>query len=78
MENVKNEQYVICPRCKQEVYKEAIICPFCKFGIMAWLEGEIDENGDPIKKLWQRVEKVCEICYILLVAITIASTTAQN
>lgn len=28
MENVKNEEYVICPRCKQEVYKEAIICPF--------------------------------------------------
>jgi len=45
MENVKNEEYVICPRCKQEVYKEA----FCKFGIMAWLEGEIDENGDSIK-----------------------------
>ena len=50
MENVKNEEYVICPRCKQEVYKEAIICPFCKFGIMAWLEGEINENGEPVKK----------------------------
>ena len=49
MENVKNEEYVICPRCKKEVYKEAIICPFCKFGIMAWIEGEIDENGEPIK-----------------------------
>ncbi|MGN1457134.1 MAG: hypothetical protein ACI4XP_04165 [Acutalibacteraceae bacterium] len=49
MENVKNKEYVICPRCKQEVYKEAIICPFCKFGIMAWLEGEIDENGEPIE-----------------------------
>lgn len=50
MENINNEEYVICPRCKQEVYKEAIICPFCKFGIMAWLEGEIDENGD-LKKI---------------------------
>lgn len=29
--------------------KKAIICPFCKFGIMVWLEGKIDENGDPIK-----------------------------
>lgn len=43
MDNVENEEYVICPRCEQEVYKEAILCPFCKFGIMAWLEGEIDE-----------------------------------
>lgn len=25
-------------------------CPFCKFGIMAWLEGEIDENGDLVNK----------------------------
>ncbi|HIT63243.1 MAG TPA: hypothetical protein IAC37_02120 [Candidatus Ventrimonas merdavium] len=49
MENVKNEEYVICPRCKKEVYKEAIICPFCKFGIMVWLEGKIDENGEPIE-----------------------------
>ena len=49
MENIKSEEYVICPRCKQEVYKEAIICSFCKFSIMAWLEGEIDENGEPIK-----------------------------
>ena len=49
MEDVKNEEYVVCPRCKQEVYKGAIICPFCKFGIMAWLEGDIDENGEPIK-----------------------------
>lgn len=49
MKNAKNEEYVICPRCKQEVSKEAIICPFCKFGIMVWLEGKIDENGDPIK-----------------------------
>lgn len=35
MKNVRNEEYVICPRCKQEVYKEAIICPFCKFGTYA-------------------------------------------
>lgn len=50
MDNTENEDYVICPRCEQEVDKEAIICPFCKFGIMAWLEGEIDENGSSIKK----------------------------
>lgn len=49
MNNVKNEGYVVCPRCKQEVVKEAIICPFCKFGIMAWIEGKIDKNGDLIK-----------------------------
>ena len=22
----------------------------CNFGIMAWLEGEIDDNGEPVKK----------------------------
>ena len=49
MEDGKNEEYVICPRCKQEVYKEAVLCPFCKFGIMAWLAGDIGENGAPIK-----------------------------
>lgn len=49
MNNVKDEEYVICPRCNEEVYKEAIICPFCDFAIMAWLEGEIDENGDPVE-----------------------------
>lgn len=49
MDKVKNEGYVICPRCKQEVYKEATVCPFCKFGIMVWLEEEIDENGNQIK-----------------------------
>lgn len=48
MGNVRDEEYVICPRCKQEVYKEAIIYPFCKFGIMAWLNGKIDENGEQI------------------------------
>lgn len=50
MDNKKNEEYVICPRCKQEVYKETITCPFCNFGIMAWLEKEIDENGEFVKK----------------------------
>lgn len=48
--NSRDEKYVICPRCNQEVYKEAIICPFCKFGIMAWLDGAIDENGESVKK----------------------------
>lgn len=49
MENVKNEEYVICPCCEQEVYKEVITCPFCNFGIMAWIDGKIDENGELIK-----------------------------
>lgn len=49
MQNVKNEEYVICPRCGKEVYKGAIICPFCKFGIMAWLGGGIDENGNSLE-----------------------------
>ncbi len=46
----RDGEYVICPRCKQEVYKEAIICPFCKFGIMAWIDEKIDENGEPVKE----------------------------
>lgn len=29
--------------------KEIITCSFCNFGIMAWLGGEIDENGETIK-----------------------------
>lgn len=49
MKNVKNTEYITRPCCKQEVYKEAITCPFCKFGILAWLEGEINENGEPVK-----------------------------
>ena len=49
MQNIKNEEYITCPRCEKEVYKETITCPFCNFGIMAWLEGEIDENGESIK-----------------------------
>lgn len=49
--NQNDEKHIICPRCKQEVYKESIICPFCKFGILAWVEGKIDEYGDTIKDL---------------------------
>lgn len=49
MNNEKNEKHVTCPRCKQEVYRGAITCPFCHFGIMVWLEGKIDEDGNPIK-----------------------------
>ncbi len=50
MQDIKNEEYVTCPRCEKEVYKDAITCPFCNFGIMAWLEGEINENGESMKK----------------------------
>ena len=50
MQDIKNEEYIICPRCGREVYKEAVTCPFCNFGIMVWLEGEINENGEPVKK----------------------------
>lgn len=49
MKNVKNTEYIACPSCKQKVYAETITCPFCKFGILAWLEGEINENGEPVK-----------------------------
>lgn len=49
MSNIKNEEYVVCPRCEQEVFKEAITCPFCNFGIMVWIEKETNENGDSIK-----------------------------
>lgn len=44
VDKVKNEEYVLYSRCKQEVYKEAIVGPFCKFGLMVWLKGEIDES----------------------------------
>ena len=44
MQDIKSEEYVICPCCKNEVYKEAITCPFCNFGIMAWLEGGFLSN----------------------------------
>ena len=50
MQDKKNEEYVTCPRCEKEVYKDVITCPFCNFGIMAWLEGEINENGESVKK----------------------------
>ena len=50
MQDIKNEEYITCPRCKEEVYRETITCPFCNFGIMAWLEGEINENGESVKK----------------------------
>lgn len=35
MQDIKNKEYVKCPRCKEEVYRETITCPFCNFGIMA-------------------------------------------
>ncbi len=50
MQDIKNEEYITCPRCKEEVYRETITCLFCNFGIMAWLEGEINENGESVKK----------------------------
>ena len=50
MQKSKNEEYVTCSRCEKEAYKDTITCPLCNFGIMAWLEGEIDENGEPVKK----------------------------
>lgn len=28
MQDIKNEEYVTCPRCEKEVYKDAITCPF--------------------------------------------------
>ena len=50
-ELLKNQEMeeVVCPRCEQEVTRKSIICPFCGFGILAWLEGEIDENGKSAK-----------------------------
>ena len=52
-DNTKNEkvEHIIFPRCKHEVVKEAIVCPFCKFGIIAYINGRIDENGYAIKKI---------------------------
>ena len=38
---------------KVEIYPNfcpSSIVPFCNFGIMAWLEGEINENGESVKK----------------------------
>ncbi len=50
-DDILNEkvEYIVCPRCKEEVVKEAIICPFCKFGILAYINGDIDENGNSVK-----------------------------
>ncbi|MBQ4524154.1 MAG: hypothetical protein IJA10_14570 [Lachnospiraceae bacterium] len=31
-------KYVICPQCESEVPETAITCPFCKFGILVYLE----------------------------------------
>lgn len=50
IENIKVE-YILCLRCEQEVFKEAIVCPFCQFGILAYMNGDIDKNGDAVKKL---------------------------
>lgn len=55
MQDIKNEEYVTCPRCEKEVYKDAITCPFCNLGIMAWLEGEINENGEPVKRVLSKI-----------------------
>lgn len=50
-DDILNEKvkYIVCPRCKEEVVKEAIICPFCKFGILAYINGNIDENVNSVK-----------------------------
>ena len=49
MQDIKNEEYVTCPRCEKEVYKDAITCPFCNFGIMVWSE-VVDMEKDPFKE----------------------------
>ena len=41
---VEDVENVVCPRCEQAVPKKSIICPFCGFGILAWLEGEIEDG----------------------------------
>lgn len=46
----KEPEYIICPRCNEEVFKDAITCPFCNFGILAWLDEAIDENGNSKKQ----------------------------
>ena len=51
MQDIKSEEYVICPCCENEVYKEAITCPFCNFGIMAWLEGASNADGEPAENV---------------------------
>ena len=58
-DNAKNEkvEYVICPRCKHEVVKEAEVCPFCKFGILLYINGHIDENGYAIKNKEKQIKR---------------------
>ena len=50
-EDILNEKvkYIVCLRCKRKVFNEAIICPFCKFGILAYINGNIDENVNSVK-----------------------------
>ena len=50
-DDILNEkvEYIVYPRCKRKVFNEAIICPFCKFGILAYINGDIDENGNSVK-----------------------------
>ena len=55
MQDIKNEEYVTCPRCEKEVYKDAITCPFWNFGIMAWSE-VVDMEKDPFKEYLRESE----------------------
>lgn len=45
MNNVKNEKHVVCPRCKQEVYKEAITCPFVDSALWYGLRAGLMKMG---------------------------------
>ena len=42
---------IVCPRRKQEVFKEAIVYPFCKFSILAYVNGDIDKKWRCSKKI---------------------------
>ena len=42
-------KFIICPECELEIPEEAIVCPFCKFGIMVYLE-EQKEKEDKEKE----------------------------
>ena len=55
MQDIKNEEYVTCHRCEKEVYKDAITCPFCNFGIMVWSE-VVDIEKDPFKEYLRESE----------------------
>ncbi len=47
--NIKSEGYIIyVPRCKRRSIKTRL-CPFCKFDILAWVEGKIDKDENPLK-----------------------------